>query len=301
MNYRSGILHGDLHLNNATLRPSLYKTTRDIGDLKNPTVLYVLGGKKFLLPTVSYNTCVIDFSRCIILPDKIEYLHDKSLPKSYSIINNMKEFHKNQVELLLKLYLHYTSDSDHNKDELRIIFRNKFEAVFKLVSSTDIYGFTQKLLMVFKLDEKNVVKPNSACIDLLQKINKQARKFLIEEMNNLISDTSYEDVVLQMEWPIYTIIKKCFGEYELTDTTPLGDMIDVFNIDNELKYSLIKYDKFPDPIAKPKSVVNGKVTDLSIKPDIKVHFKSRKNYETEKANGLKVVNYIATRQREKHF
>ena len=155
--------------------------------------------------------------------------------------------------------------------------------------------------MIFKLNESNVIKPHKSCIELLQKINKQASKFLIEEMNNLISNSSYEETILQMEWPIFTIIKKCFDEYLLNEKTHIGNIVDVFNIDNEFKYSLTKYDMFPDIISKPKSIVNNKIVDLSDKPSIKLHAKARKKHEAEKAAGMKIVNYIATRQREKHF
>ena len=58
---------------------------------------------------------------------------------------------------------------------------------------------------------------------------------------------------------------------------------------------------FPDIISKPKSIVNNKIVDLSDKPSIKLHAKARKKHEAEKAAGMKIVNYIATRQREKHF
>ena len=244
---------------------------------------------------------MIDYSRCIILPDKIENLHDKSLPKSYTIIKNLNEFHKNQVEMLLRLYIHYTSDSEHSKDELRILFRNKFEAVFKLLSVTDVYGFTQKMLMVFKLNESNVIKPHKQNIELLQKINKRAGRFLIEEMNNLISNTAYEETISKMEWPILTVIKSCFGEYLISDKTTIGNIVDVFDVNNELKYSLTKYDKFPEIISNPKSIVGSKIIDLSNNPGVKLLSKVRIEHEAEKNKGMKIVNYIATRQKEKHF
>ena len=40
MNSLSGLIHGDLHLNNVTLRAMTYKNVRDINDITNPTVLY---------------------------------------------------------------------------------------------------------------------------------------------------------------------------------------------------------------------------------------------------------------------
>ena len=301
MNYRSGIIHGDLHLNNATLRQSLYKDIRDINTINNPKVLYVLGNTKYLLPTVSYNTCIIDFSRCVILPEKIANLQDPSLPKSYEITTNLNEFQKYQVDILLRLYINNTTDSDHNKDDLRILFRNKFEAVFKILTVTDIYSFTKKLELVFNIDKSNVVTPSNSCIDFIKKINKESFIFLTEEMTKLITDPTYEKHVLDMEYPLYTIIKKCFSTYLVNELSIVGNIIDVFNIDNKLEYSLSKQSMFPDFISKPKSIVNNKIVDLSTEPLMKQFNKTRLSYEKEKNDGLKVVNYIADRQKEKHF
>lgn len=303
MNYRSGLIHGDLHLNNATIKPMVYKSIRDINYIKDPTVLYILGDSKeqYIFPTVAYHACLIDFSRSIILPNKIDNFQDKSLPKSYSIITKLKEFQDDQVERLLRLYIHYTTDSAHNKDELRIMFKNKFEAVFKLLSVTDIYGFTQKLLMVFKIRDSTIVTPHKLINELVEKINKSAQHYLTVEMNKLISTPSYEDEIMKMEWPIYTIIKKIFSN-NLVVNQNIGNITDVFNINNKLQYSLTKFSLFPPILTHPKSVVNGKIIEHSkTEPYVKNYNNARIKYENDRYNNMKVVNYIASRQREKHF
>lgn len=301
MNHRSGIIHGDLHLNNATIKASLYKNIRNIKDLKNPTVLYVLGKneeEQYIFPTIAYNSCIIDFSRSIILPDKIDQLFDPSLPKSYAIINKLKEFNDDQVERLIHSYLCYTSDSEHNKDELTIIFRNKFEAVFKLLTVIDIFGFTKKLLHVFTLNDKTIVTPHKMHIELVKKINSYAESYLTTEMNKLISTKSYESVVIDMEWPIYTIIKKCFYEF-LASIVDIGDITEVFNINNKLTFSLSKLEKFPSTILSKKGIVYDKKVTTKTNEQYMLQ-NERYKYEKNKEDGMKIVNYIATRQREKH-
>lgn len=302
MNYRTGIIHGDLHLNNVTVKASLYEDIRNIKDVKNPTVLYLLGTKdidQYIFPTIAYNTCIIDFSRSIILPEKINQINYSSLPKSYSIINKIKEFQEDQIERLLYLYISYTSDSSHNKDELRIIFRNKFEAVFKLLSVVDIYGFTQKVLTLFSINDKTIVNPHKSCIELVNKINSYSEEFLTKEMNKLISDTSYESCINDMEWPMYTIIKKCFFDFIVSDNTDIGNITEVFNINNELKYSLSKLDTFPSII---KDQTNEKSKDaINYDKIIANNIKYRKEYEKQKESNMKIVNYIAIRQRNKHL
>jgi hypothetical protein len=299
MNSLSGVIHGDLHLNNATLKALTYTNIRNINDIKNPNVLYVLGDEnaQYIFQTTGYYLCLIDFSRCIVLPEKINSFKDTSLPKTYAILDNMKEFQSDQVERLLKIYIHYTTDSMSHIDELRILFKNKFEAVFKLLTATDLFGFTQKLIMVFSSADTSILKPHKNCIELLKKINNYAQQFLIVEMNKLISNKDYEQTVLSMEWPIYTIIKNCFYDH-LIINNPIQNIIDVYNINNPLIYSLNKLDKFPLIIKDPKYIKNKKEISTN---NIKYHTSHRKSFEKEKNKGMSMINYIANRQKHKNL
>lgn len=302
INYRLGIIHGDLHLNNATIKHTSFKYIRDIKEVDSPTVMYVLGpssSDQYIFPTAGNNLCLIDFSRSIILPNSIDNLTDSSLPKSYSLINKRKEFHEDQVDRLLYLYFNYTSDSTHNIDNLRIIFRNKFEAVFKLLTVTDIYGFTEKLLTLFKINSKLYVKPHKNAIELVEKINTISKKFITEEMNKLITNSLYEDTINKMEWPIKTIINECFSDF-LIKEGKIGTLTDVFNIDNKIEYSLNKIDKFPETISHTKYIKDNKLIEY-VPEKSKIKNNNRKNYEKKKAKGMHVINYIANRQREKHL
>lgn len=299
MNSISGLIHGDLHLNNATLNSLSYTNVRSIDEITNPKVLYVLGDEKnqYIFPTVGYYLCLIDFSRSIVLPEKIPVLHDPSLPKTYEILDNIKEFQNEQVERLLSLYIHYTSDSSSYKDELRILFKNKFEAVFKLLSTIDLYGVTHKLLHMFKLNDSTVVKPHKNCIDLLQKINNFSQQYFTKEMNKLISNKEYEKTVLEMEWPIYTIIKNCFYEF-LTINSTIGNIIDIYNTGNKITYSLNKLELFPPILKDPKYIENNKEKT----PDYPKRFKLRRTlFEKEKDTGMKMISFIANRQKQKHL
>jgi hypothetical protein len=291
MNYKCGIIHGDLHLNNATLNTISYKNVKNINDIENPNVLYVLGDtdEQYIFPTVGYYTCIIDFSRCIILPEKIDELQDDSIPKSYSIVKNLKEFHNIQVQSLLNIYLHYTSDSISNKDELMLLFKNQFEAVFKLLSVTDLYGFTKKMLTMFSIKDKTIIEPSKMIIELLEKINKNAEHYIIVEMNKLIFDKTYEKTILEMEWPIYTIIKNCFSDYSIKNRK-IENIIDVYNINNKMEYSLNKMSNYPSFIR-----------DSENKEKRKTLIAVRKTFEKNKNKGLQTINFIANRQKQKHI
>jgi hypothetical protein len=299
MNQKLGVIHGDLHLNNATLKPMVYKRFKDINDVKNPQVMYALDDKdeQYIFPTSGYHLCIIDFSRSIIMPDKLHTFHDTALPKSYTTINRIKDFQYDQVDRLVKIYVNYTSDSSSNQDELLIIFKNHFEAVFKLLSVVDLYGVTQKLILIFTNKSLGGISPHKLCLDLVKKVNKYAEYYLTTEMNKLLADLSYEKTILENEWPIATIIKKCFYE-NLTKNIELGKLIDVYYMNHEIKYSLNTYEEFPPSIKEPKYVDNGK--DIPYK-FIKNYTDARKLFEKEKEDGMKVVNFIATRQKQKHL
>ena len=81
----------------------------------------------------------------------------------------------------------------------------------------------------------------------------------------------------------------------------IGSITEVFNINNNLKHSLSKSEKFPDIISSSECVLDGKKT-IFMEPEIHIkRTNQRISYEKYKAEGMKTVNYIATRQREKHY
>jgi hypothetical protein len=303
MNSLLGVIHGDLHLNNATFNTIAYQNQTDI----KKSVLYILGDdEQYIFPTTGYNVCLIDFSRSIILPESIQLFKDTALPKSYNIITNIKDFQVEQVNRLLRMYLNYAVDSDCNKDELQILFKNHFEAVFKLLTVVDLFGVTQKLDLLFSSKATGIVQPHASCIKLLRKINKLAEYYMTSEMNKLILNISYEKEILQAEFPIKTIIKQCFYDF-LTGTADIDNIIDIYNINNELKYSLNKYENYPPSVKDPKHIIDGKIisnpyktTDKKVLNFTKI-VNTRLTFEQNKDNGMKLINFIATRQKQKYL
>lgn len=126
-------------------------------------------------------------------------------------------------------------------------------------------------------------------IELLEKINNYAEQYITVEMNKLIFDKTYEKTILEMDWPIYTIIKKCFSEYNIKNKK-IGNITDIYNINNKMEYSLNKMDNYPSFI---KETENNKKR--------KAFIKIRKEFEKNKNNGLKTINFIANRQKQKHI
>lgn len=292
INSISGIIHGDLHLNNLTLKALLYKQLKNISDIKNPSVLYVIGdvNNQYIFQTVGYCLCLIDFSRSIILPEKINQLKNNFLPKSHEIINNIKSFQDEQVNRMLNMYLQYVPDHSLNTDDLFLLFKNKFNASFKLCTTLDLFSVVQKLLNLFK--SSNVKhKPHYECIKLLQNLYNSSQRFFTEEINKLLNYKDYEKVVLEMDWPIKMIIESCFSNFIINNN--IGDIIDIYNINNELTYSINALSQFP-----PQLLVS-EYNKKNNKDPTKFFIEARKLYEKEKDEGFKTINYIAIRQKEK--
>ena len=112
------------------------------------------------------------------------------------------------------------------------------------------------------------------------------------------ADNTYEKYVLEMEWPIKTIINDCFYEFFASDVK-VHNIIDVYNINNPMKYSLNALDLYPPTLLAPKKLING--VEAPPKITLKPFIDDRKLYEKKKLSGLKVVNYIAARQKQKHL
>lgn len=281
LNQKGGIIHGDLHLNNVTGKPSKYNV-----DYTNLKTLYIIDNENYyLMPNNNYNICIIDFSRSVISPDKINLYIDESLPKSFNSYNNLEKIQKDQIERLINIYTNYTNSST-NIDELRFVFSTKFEAVFKLLTVVDIYGFTKKLATMFSM--KNV-KTNNKCITFINTINSDCKIFLYEYMNKLILDNNFSSEILEMDYPLKSIIQKNFMSFRLSKSDHIKyDISDIFNMGNELKYSsniLEKYAPFMTLSASEKTLNEC----ISL----------RKDYEKLKKDNMSMINFIANRQYHK--
>lgn len=304
MNKIAGVIHGDLHLNNATIYNSYIRSTRDLTFEPDAQVLYVVGDKtndQYLFNQTMYHSCIIDFSRGIILPDKISELHDKSIPKSYSIIDKQKKFHDTQIERLVHLFMQNTSDNQSNKDELFFLFKKNFNGVFKLLTAVDIFGFTAKLLTIFAINDKTIINPSKKHIELLEKINMEAQYFLTEQMNKLMQGLINEQDILNDDWPLYTIINKVFYENNI-QAQKIKKIIDVYNINIKNTHTLTKFDGLPPLLTEKHGYQNNKIVPVSkkISDSFKKLKANRKLYEKKTSKKFAVINFIATRHKEKY-
>lgn len=300
-NVHLGIIHGDFHLNNATIGKLFYPGKEASANKnKENKVIYVLDdNNQFLFPTNGYYGGIIDLSRCIINPAQVELFKDSSLPSTQRIIKDEKQFQATEMYALLQLYLQMFPSKIKQKEELVVLFKNHFNTVFKLLTCIDVYMFSVRLSRVFAQTKHPVHKK---CIELIDNINRLAEKYIATDMNHLLNEPAgYSATVADQEWPIAIIIKKCFAEYigGSAYRTP-GTIVDTYIFNNKMKYSVTRYDTFP-PILKHGRYINpkypGKIIDI---PEVtEMRKKNREEYEMQKLHNLDMVSYIATRHAQK--
>jgi len=302
LNSRIGALHGDFHLNNASIGHLLHRELyeKDDYDIEKDRVLYhISADTEFLFPNNGYGSFVIDFSRAIINPKNIDMYRDKSLPANYQIVSNEEKFSVNEMNNLLNLYIQLFPNKMKQKDELVVIFKNYFDAIFKLLTAIDTYMFTIRLLRVFRQPDH---KTGDRIVSLVEKIHKISELCLTNEVNKLIEDTSsYSKKILSDDYPMLKIMKECFAEFmnpEIIDPTKYV-LKDVFNYENEMKYSMAKYDLIPEIVKDPKYVnENGKL--VQFEESWTANYKKYYNlHESRKIKNLEMMNYIAIRHYQK--
>lgn len=313
INTKHGVIHGDLHLNNATIGP-LYQDNLDLLTNANEEnkIVYQIHGEQYLFPCNGSYACLIDFSRAIIDPQHMDDFKDQSLPHTVKQVRDRDEFITRENTALLNLYIHMFPNKMKMQEELTVLFKNHYDEVFKLLTCMDLYMFSIRLSRMMARHNKI----NAACKQLVDKINRLSEKYVATEMNRLITEhTTYASVIAEQDYPIYTIMKECFSEYlDGKKYKKIGTIIDVYNYENEAKHSLDKFALYPKFMvnAKEYKEVQGKkhIDDLTLEErqtaktnQIKLleenRAKLRTEYEDMKTKNLQMVSYIALRHQQK--
>lgn len=293
LNKRLGVIHGDFHLNNATIG-YLYPNTLD-----NAKVAYFAGETRFIFPNNGYFSCIIDFSRSLVDPDRYEELADPSLPSTHKLVRDVDKFTANEINNMLFLYLQLFPSKVKQKDELYVMFKKCYVAAFKLLTCVDLYMFTIRLGRLLRQIDYPVSKK---ALDLVDKLHRLAEAYIATDMNNLLSDPDGQtSKILSEPYPIETIIKKCFMEYTQLDPKKAKNAVitDTYSLDNPFKYSLAKYDTFPDCVKTTKYEEDGSLHDVpeitKLRSDARYDYEKtiRENYETMKYLGSKYEEMTA--------
>lgn len=238
MNTVSGLIHGDLHLNNATI----YLHVRHVNvvyakeDGFSPTddmrVVYMCL-KPYVFPLTGCFSSLIDFSRAIIVDEhEITSLFGKRYADIY--------FH-NQVDRIMDLLTHHLPEfTERNRTTLLQVATLHPAILFKTLSIIDTYTLMNNISAMIEVDPnmKKIDFPMKM-VDWLKDIHEHAEKLLIEGLTNCI--TGKYSSVSDFEWPNLVIIEKHFAKYEPTDELINDDnvtFIDMYNAESKLNYDI---------------------------------------------------------------
>lgn len=283
LNVKCGMIQGDLHLNNATIKI----TTSSKIFSKNPHALYNIYGYNFLLPHWGTYACIIDFSRGIVIPENIK---EKIYIKNS---DEYLEFIDDQVNRIITKYQDtFPSFVQTNKERILELIKNDFKIFFKVYSAIDIYDFAGKLekYLTDKTLKENLL--------LLKKITKIAEHYLTSIMLSVLNNKD-----TQIEWPMFQILKECFIDNIINmDEEPKNiSIIDYWEFDKPLSYSFSNYNKFP-PVLKNESGMHDIKHPEKIKPIDYFEFINdhRLKYEKYRQSCMEMVNFIAQRHQDKY-
>lgn len=288
VNKKLGVIHGDFHLNNATIGPLYTKP-----ETKSKVLYRIDESHSYLFENNKYFACVIDFSRAILNPENHEIFQDLSLPSTMKAINDYDSFENGEVSNLLNLYLQLFPNKMTNRDSLKVIFKNNISSVFKLMTAVDIYMFSMRLSALLNLQKYKV---NKKCYELLDKIIKMSETFIATDINKIIQDPGYAKQVEADVFPMEAIIKKCFQEF-LDHGDKKEIVSDYYNIENEMKYSLAKYDLYPD-VFKYSRYYDDKGKEINISIINNAREKHIVTNEKRRMHGLEHLKFIALKTLE---
>ncbi len=283
INKKLSIVHGDFHLNNATI--GLLYTNEE----PNAGVVYQLDEThKYVFTNNGYFACIIDFSRSMINPEDYENLKDEGMPDNFQIIKDYDQFEASELQNLLYWYLQLYPNKAKQKEELHVMFKHNAYASFKLLTAMDLYMFTARFNALLS---KQNIGVNKKCFELLEKINKLSEVYITTEINNLMRDQTYGAQVLAADFPIETIIKKCFVDNMIDVAKNKRVITDYYVLDNDLSKSLSKYEKFPDVIKYSKYYEGNKLIDIDVINRNKKE--TRDTYEKRKLHNLEHLKFLA--------
>ena len=200
---KCGIIHSDLHLHNLTLNSLFYKS--NVNTPQNPKVMYILNNKSYVFDTNFYNLSLIDFSRSIIDPARINEFKDPTIHKMFNIINEQATYEQSQSEQLFNYLISCKPEYKEFGLYLQMTIQNQISTFFKILSVLDLYMVTNRFINFFKIKKDLNYQPYSGCINLIKQINIMVDIYLTKSLDKIIHHKELLHEFDLDEWPILTI------------------------------------------------------------------------------------------------
>lgn len=242
MNSKIGIMHGDLHMNNATIN-RLYFMANAKGEMyiNDPHIAYVIHNTVYAFAHFGLYSTVIDFSRAIIG----DY---KKLEHEFSPLYADLYFKEQNARCMHIIYHYFPKIMDSYRDKIESLLVSNFPLMFKILTAIDTFVMMTNISAMFDIDDaftKGQIKIAPCAFKILDQLAKHAEKLVIENIDAIIAGTiSQPD---DIEWPNLVIIKKNFSEWILTpERIKKGgiNIIEIFNSNNEIVSDIDDYDSW---------------------------------------------------------
>ncbi len=251
-----GVMHGDLHLNNATIGPNYYNGHLDPLKLPNPRAIYIVNQKLvFSFSSNQYTSKIIDFSRAIIQltdVDRFRHAEQRNVMKDAMPIlteHQKEQMHREQVSRILWMYETYFPEFySENKEKLRDLLVRHFEKLFPIISTFDTYTFFNNMILMF---EKRSFTSKTHQLKLLKTVKDAAEQIVVGRISRILANEQMLKIEELFENGNLSILAECFKDY----LTTIGDLekakesiniIDISNCENQIiEYSLDEFKNFP--------------------------------------------------------
>jgi len=250
MNSKLGLIHGDLHLNNATINV-LHRFIQPefVEKVKNPHVVYILDGSVYIFPHIGAVSTIIDFSRSII--GNTERLgHDFTPAKA-------DQFMRHQRAQLLRMLKQFFPDLlRKHEDKLKPLLISNFPLVFKILTVVDTFALMKNLSAMFMIEKvftEGRIKISQESKDFIDKITAFTKSLLTNTLKDIVDGKI--KTAGEIEWANLEVIRKFFGKYIMKDGVFMNITItDVFNHENEILYDIEDYDTWGPILSPDKSL-----------------------------------------------
>jgi hypothetical protein len=226
-----GIIHGDLHLNNVTMKKSVSVDEPSEGKRHE---LYIIDGDVFAWRTASRNSVIIDFSRSMMIP-----------PDSDMSATLLEQYGDNILNYYKILLPQFYSD---NRETLETAVVDQFNLVYKVFAAVDMYMFSQKTL-VFVSKYKKQLSTCTYIVKLMEKINKIALFYLTTAMLKHITDKT---PLSKIRSPNRDILYKCFSQAIVPDISKVKAH-SVYHYNTTMRYSYLEWETLP-PMFKHRKI-----------------------------------------------
>lgn len=286
LNKISGVVHSDLHLNNATIHFQDLEFVEDFTK-ENIVAIYGVDSYWFQIPMRQARSYIIDFSRSTVDP--------KIIKKDGVFEDNAeeKEFIEEQNQrIFIKLKSLVPSLIDTYDDIIKKLIINYFDKIYKLYSIVDMYDFCSKLRVYLKSNKKFEV--HESTFDVLDKIIKIGDYYLNTVLLNLIQNPE-----TTFEWPNLKILKECFTDFLFDSSKKISDEVRVINyycLNFDPIFDINNLEKLPDYLNYVKGIKkNGKEYLISDRQKSLI-----KKYDDYRKIKFGMINYIAERHLKKY-